>query len=189
VLEGLRVARNVGFDRIRLNAVAIKGLTEPDVIPLATFAREHRFELRFIEFMPLDAERKWRDDQVLSGDHIRAIIVKSIGQLLPVNRTDPSQPAVDYRYADHTARVGFINPVSHPFCGDCNRLRLTAEGQVRNCLFSTTEWDVRDLLRSGGSDADIMRQVLDCVSAKKSAHGIDSTDFQRPQRAMYQIGG
>lgn len=189
VLAGIHAAKRVGFDRIRLNAVAIKGITEPEVAPLAQFARDHGMEMRFIEFMPLDAEEHWQHDQVLGGEEIRRLIEEAIGPLEPADRPDPSQPATDFRFADGRGSVGFINPVTQPFCEDCNRLRLTAEGQVRNCLFSTVEWDARAILRGGGSDEDLAQLIRDCVQAKKPGHGIDSADFVRPQRAMYQIGG
>jgi cyclic pyranopterin phosphate synthase len=117
------------------------------------------------------------------------MIEREVGQLEPLTVVDPSQPATDFRYVDGGGRVGFINPVSQPFCGTCNRLRLTAEGQVRNCLFSAVEWDARALLRHGGSDAELTALVTACVSAKKAGHGIDTPDFVQPQRAMYQIGG
>lgn len=189
VLAGIHAAKRVGFQRIRLNAVAIKGITEPEIVPLANFSREHGMELRFIEFMPLDAEQNWDYEQVLSGDDIRASIEDAIGPLEPAARPDPSQPATDFRYTDGGGTIGFINPVTQPFCEDCNRLRLTAEGKVRNCLFSTVEWDARAILRGGGNDEELAQLVRDCVLAKKPGHGIDSADFQRPERAMYEIGG
>lgn len=189
VLAGIEAAQSVGFERIRLNAVAIAGLTEPEIVPLGHFARQHQLELRFIEYMPLDAEQRWDAGQVLTGNLIRQILEAEFGQLTPVERGDPSQPAVDYAFADGRGRIGFINPVSEPFCGACNRLRITAEGQLRNCLFSTEEWDARALLRNGGTDAELIELVRNCVAAKKPGHGIDSPDFLRPQRAMYQIGG
>ena len=189
VLAGIHAARRVGFEKIRLNAVAIKGITEAEVAPLAEFARDHGLEMRFIEFMPLDAEQHWQHDQVLGGGEIRKLIEEAIGPLVPADRPDPSQPATDFRFTDGRGTVGFINPVTQPFCEDCNRIRLTAEGQVRNCLFSTVEWDARTVLRGGGSDEDLARLVRDCVQAKKPGHGIDSADFVRPERAMYQIGG
>ena len=148
VLEGIAAAKAVGFEKIRLNAVAIRGITEAEVLPLARFARASQLELRFIEFMPLDAERNWNAEQVLAGAAIREVLQSEFGPLLPAERPDPSQPAVDYQFADGIGRIGFINPVSEPFCSTCNRLRLTAEGQVRNCLFSMEEWDARQLLRS-----------------------------------------
>jgi len=189
VLAGIHAAKRVGFKKIRLNAVAIKGITEPEVVPLTQFARDNDMEMRFIEFMPLDAEHNWHHDQVLSGEEIRAAIEQAIGPLEPANRPDPSQPATDFQFTDGSGTVGFINPVSQPFCEDCNRLRLTAEGQVRNCLFSTVEWDARAILRGGGNDGALSQLIRDCVRAKKPGHGIDSPEFLRPERAMYQIGG
>jgi cyclic pyranopterin phosphate synthase len=189
VIAGIHAAKRVGFERIRLNAVAIKGITEPEIVPLARFARENEMEMRFIEFMPLDAEQHWQHDQVLSGEEIRQQIEEAIGPLEPAPRPDPSQPATDFRFTDGSGTIGFINPVTQPFCEDCNRLRLTAEGQIRNCLFSTVEWDARAVLRGGGTDEELAELIRECVRAKKPGHGIDSADFVRPERAMYQIGG
>jgi cyclic pyranopterin phosphate synthase len=189
VLAGIFEAQRQGFRKIRLNTVAIRGLTEDEIVPLAHFAREHDLELRFIEFMPLDADQQWQDDRVLPGDEIRAWLEAEFGSLIPASRPDSSQPAMDYRFSDGVGTIGFIDPVSHPFCHECNRLRITAEGQIRNCLFSTVEWDARAVLRGGGSDQDLAELVRECVGAKKTGHGIDSPDFTRPERAMYQIGG
>ncbi len=189
VLDGIFAAKRAGFEKIRLNAVAIRGITEAEVVPLGRFARQHRIEMRFIEFMPLDAENNWQTGQVLSGKEIREILEVEFGPLIPLARDDPSQTAVDYKFADGIGRMGFINPVTQPFCGNCNRLRMTAEGKVRNCLFSTEEWDVRELLRSGGTDDQIAETVRRAVHAKKPGHGIDTDDFIKPERAMYQIGG
>jgi cyclic pyranopterin phosphate synthase len=188
VLAGIAAARRAGFDRIRLNAVAIRGITEAQILPLARFARDQHFELRFIEFMPLDAERHWQSDQVLSGEEIRERLEAEFGPLDAAPRPDASQPALDYEFAGG-GRVGFINPVSEPFCGACNRLRITADGKIRNCLFSTTEWDAREVMRIGGSDTELAELLRDCVLAKKPGHGIDDESFIRPERAMYQIGG
>jgi cyclic pyranopterin phosphate synthase len=189
VLAGIRAAKEAGFQKIRLNAVAIKGITEAEIVPLARFAREQQMEMRFIEFMPLDADDQWDHDQVLTGEEIRREIESAIGPLVLAPRPDPSQPASDFAYGDGGGVIGFINPVTQPFCHDCNRLRLTAEGKVRNCLFSTVEWDARAVLRGGGSDEDLAEIVRDCIWHKKPGHGIDSDQFVRPQRAMYQIGG
>jgi cyclic pyranopterin phosphate synthase len=189
VLAGIAAARAAGFDRIRLNAISIRGITEAEIVPLARFAREHGFELRFIEYMPLDADGRWDMQQVLGGDEVRAVIEREVGRLELAPANDPSQPATDYRYLDRGGRIGFINPVTHNFCGACNRLRLTAEGQVRNCLFSTVEWDAREVMRRGGADDELVQLVQDCVAAKKTGHGIDTPEFVKPQRAMYQIGG
>jgi cyclic pyranopterin phosphate synthase len=189
VLAGIDAAQDAGFEKIRLNAIAIQGLTEDEIVPLAQFARERGLELRFIEYMPLDAEHHWQASDVLNGDTIRRRLEVEFGPLVPVGRPHSSQPANDFVYADGRGRIGLIRPVSQPFCGDCDRLRLTAEGQVRNCLFSTAEWDARALLRGGGTDDQIANLVRDCVWAKAPAHGINSADFVRPERAMYQIGG
>jgi cyclic pyranopterin phosphate synthase len=188
VLAGLAAARRAGFAEIRINAVSIRGLTEDEIVPLARFCSREGFHLRFIEFMPLDAEEAWDRSRVLSGADVRAILEREIGPLVADAAGDPGQPAVDYRWADG-GRVGFINPVSQPFCDRCDRLRLTADGQFRNCLFSTTEWDVKAVLRGGGSDEEIAALLRQCVAAKKAAHGIDTPAFARPARAMYQIGG
>ncbi len=189
VLAGIFVAQRVGFEKIRLNALAIRGLNDDDIVPLGEFARRHALELRFIEFMPLDAEDNWQRERVMAGEEIRQRLEDAFCPLVPVRRDDPSQPAVDFHFADGRGRIGFISPVSQPFCESCNRLRITAEGQVRNCLFSTEEWDARALLRGGGTDAQIASLVEAAVGAKKAGHGIDSDEFIRPERAMYQIGG
>ncbi|MCU0959054.1 MAG: GTP 3',8-cyclase MoaA [Pirellulaceae bacterium] len=189
VMAGIDAARQVGFDKIRLNAVSLIGTTEEEVIPLAEFARSRDLELRFIEFMPLDAEGRWQPDGVLSGAAVRGLLEAHFGPLAPLPRDDPSQPAVDFAYADGTGRVGFINPVTEPFCGDCNRLRLSAEGQLRSCLFSTENWDVRALLRGGASDAAITDLTRACLMAKKAGRGTDDFEFVRPPHAMYQLGG
>ncbi|HEX3601898.1 MAG TPA: GTP 3',8-cyclase MoaA, partial [Lacipirellulaceae bacterium] len=189
VLAGIAAAQCVGFRQIRLNAIAIHGLTENEIVPLAGFARDRNLELRFIEYMPLDAEKHWQSADVLDGAAIRQILEDEFGPLLPAERPHSSQPATDFEYADGRGRIGLIQPISQPFCGDCDRLRLTAEGQIRNCLFSTAEWDARGILRSNGSDDELADLVRDCVRAKAPAHGINTVEFIRPERAMYQIGG
>jgi cyclic pyranopterin phosphate synthase len=189
VLQGLFAAQRAGFQRIKINTVAIRGSTEEDIVPLGRFARQHGFELRFIEFMPLDADARWGQDQVLPGKQILARLAEAICPLEPLPTTDPSQPAIDYQFADGIGRVGFINPVTQPFCSQCDRLRITAEGKLRNCLFSTVEWDLRALLRGGASDAELADMVRNCVAAKKAGHNINSAEFVKPDRAMYQIGG
>jgi cyclic pyranopterin phosphate synthase len=188
VLAGLEAAKRAGFAEIRINAVSIRGLTEAEIVPLARFCRREGFHLRFIEFMPLDAEEAWEPTQVLSGAEVRGMLEREIGPLVADRPADPGQPALDYRFADG-GRVGFINPVTRPFCDRCDRLRLTADGQLRNCLFSTVEWDARGLLRSGAGDEPLAAAIRDCVAAKRAAHGIDTPSFVRPARAMYQIGG
>ena len=189
VLAGLAAARAAGFRSIRINAVSIRGLSEAEIVPLAEFCRREALQLRFIEFMPLDAEGGWDEGQVLSGKEVRGILERAIGPLEPLPAADAGQPAVDWRWADGGGLVGFIDPVTSPFCDRCDRLRLTADGQFRNCLFSTTEWDARAVLREGGGDDDIAALLQACVAAKRAAHGIGSAAFERPARAMYQIGG
>jgi cyclic pyranopterin phosphate synthase len=188
VLAGLAAARAAGFRSLRINAVSIRGLSEEEIVPLAEFCRREGFHLRFIEFMPLDADGSWNAEQVLSGAAVRAILEREIGPLEPLPPADGGQPAVDWRWADG-GLIGFIDPVTSPFCDRCDRLRLTADGQFRNCLFSTTEWDARAVLRGGGSDDEIAALLQACVAAKRAAHGIGSPAFERPARAMYQIGG
>ncbi|MCA9217004.1 MAG: GTP 3',8-cyclase MoaA [Planctomycetales bacterium] len=188
VIAGIDAARKLPFHQIRLNAIAMRDITEPEIVPLAKFAFERAMELRFIEFMPLDADGNWETEKVLSGRETLHVLEREFGRAVPVSGNDPAQPAVDFTFANG-GRVGFINSVTQPFCQSCNRLRITAEGQVRNCLFSTSEWDVRALLRSGASDEQIVELVRESVSAKKRGHGIDSDSFERPARAMYQIGG
>ena len=189
VIAGIEAAQEVGFDNIRMNAVAIAGLTESDIVPLAKFARQRGLELRFIEFMPLDGDQQWNSKSVMTGSSIRKTIEREIGALVEVNRKLASQPAVDFAYADGQGRVGFIDPVSAPFCSACDRVRITAEGKLRNCLFSTQEWNLLELLRDGAKDSEVLDSIVQAVAQKKAGHGIDSDEFVRPRRAMYQIGG
>jgi len=188
-LAGIAAAKDAGFESTRINAVSIAGLTETDTVPLAKFCREQDLELRFIEFMPLDGDQNWQSGNVLTGEDLRTIIESKICTLRPAPRIYDAQPATDFEYVDGTGSVGFINPVSTPFCSKCDRLRLTAEGKLRNCLFSTVEWDIRGAIRGGKADSEIDSLIRDCVRAKKAGHGIDSSEFERPERAMYQIGG
>lgn len=187
VLNGITTAKEVGFDQIRLNAIAIKDLTEAEILPLVRFAGEHEMELRFIEFMPLDADENWTLEEVLTGAELRSMIESEFGELHTADRNDASQPAIDFTLQTGQ-RIGFINSVSEPFCGNCNRLRLTAEGGIRNCLFSDAEWNVRSLLRSG-SEQQVLELVRTSLGEKKRGHGKDDLDFLRPSKAMYQIGG
>ena len=194
VLAGIFAAQQAGFKKIRLNAIAIRDLTEHEIVPLARFARKHDLELRFIEFMPLDADRVWHEKNVLSGKVMRKILEQEICPLKTTRREDLSQPAIDYQFVDGKGKIGFINPVSEPFCNHCNRLRLTAEGKIHNCLFSSAEWDARALLRDklmddNRTDEELCQLLRECVGAKQPAHGIGEINFQQPPRAMYQIGG
>ena len=147
VIAGIHAARAAGFAPVKLNAVAIKGTNEADVVPLARFSREHGLELRFIEYMPLDAENRWERGKVLFADEILTLLAAEFGPLAPAPDQDQRAPAQDYLYADGGGRVGLIASVSRPFCMSCNRVRLTAEGKLRNCLFALDETDIRALLR------------------------------------------
>jgi cyclic pyranopterin phosphate synthase len=185
VLDGLRVAQQVGFHPIKVNAVSVRGLTEDEIVPFGRFARETGLEVRFIEYMPLDAENAWERDKVLFAAEIIDRLSQEIMPLVPLPSEDPNAPAADYVFADGVGRIGFIASVSQPFCCQCNRIRLTADGKLRNCLFSLEETDVRDLLRNGGTDEDVRRSV----AAKKEGHEINTARFIQPARPMYSIGG
>jgi cyclic pyranopterin phosphate synthase len=172
---------------IKVNAVALRGFTEQELLPFARFAREHPYEVRFIEFMPLDADRSWSREQVLTGAEIRAAI-DAVYPLEPAAR-EPHATARVFRFADGRGRIGFVNPVSEPFCADCNRIRLTADGRLRTCLFSLTETDLRGPLRAGADDAELERIVRDAVWRKELKHRIDDPGFVQPPRTMSAIGG
>jgi len=188
VLRGLEVL--AGFPEahpIKVNAVAMRGFTEDEVLPFARFAREHPYEVRFIEFMPLDADHAWDRDRMLSGAEVRAAVEEHFA-LEPEPR-EPSATARVYRFADGRGRIGFINPVSEPFCGDCNRIRLTADGRLRTCLFSLEETDLRAPMRAGCDDDELGRIVREAVWRKELKHGVNDPGFVQPRRSMSQIGG
>jgi cyclic pyranopterin phosphate synthase len=188
VLRGLEVLASFPEAHpIKVNAVAMRGFTEDEVLPFAHFAREHPYEVRFIEFMPLDADHAWTPDSVLSGEEIRAIIEQQWA-LEPVER-EPHATARVYRFADGRGSIGFINPVSEPFCGDCNRIRLTADGRLRTCLFSLNETDLRAPLRAGADDAELEQIVRDAVWRKELKHHVNEPGFVQPLRTMSAIGG
>jgi cyclic pyranopterin phosphate synthase len=188
VLRGLEVL--AGYPEahpIKVNAVAIRGFTEQEVLPFAQFARRTPYEVRFIEFMPLDGDRSWSADRVLTGAEIRAAI-EAVYPLEPLPREHHATARV-YRFADGRGRIGFINPVSEPFCGDCNRIRLTADGRLRTCLFSLRETDLRTPLRDGASDAELERLIREAVWRKELKHHVGEPGFVQPARTMSAIGG
>jgi cyclic pyranopterin phosphate synthase len=188
VLRGLEaLGRFPEAHPIKINAVAIRGFTEDEVLPFAEFARRTPYEVRFIEFMPLDADRAWSVDQVLTGAEIRAAI-DAVYPLEPTPR-EPSATARVYRFADGQGKVGFINPVSEPFCADCNRIRLTADGRLRTCLFSLNETDLRGPLRAGAADREIEQIIRDAVWRKELKHHVGEPGFIQPARTMSAIGG
>ena len=172
---------------IKVNAVAMRGFTEHEVLPFARFAREHPYEVRFIEFMPLDADRAWDLSQVLTGAETRAAIHAVFP--LEAEPREPSATARVYRFADGKGRIGFIDPVSDPFCGDCDRIRLTADGKLRTCLFSLGETDLLTPMRAGASDDDLEALLRDAVWRKELKHRVNEPGFVQPARSMSAIGG
>jgi cyclic pyranopterin phosphate synthase len=188
VMRGLEaIARHPQVWPIKVNAVALRGFTEEEALPFAEFARSTSFQVRFIEFMPLDGDHAWTQDQVLSGEEIRAI-VHEVYPLEELPREAHATARV-FRFADGRGELGFVNPVSEPFCGDCNRVRLTADGKLRTCLFSINETDLRAVLRSGASDAALEDAIRDAVWRKELKHHVGEPGFRQPPRTMSAIGG
>jgi cyclic pyranopterin phosphate synthase len=189
VLQGIEICQRMGYGPIKINAVAVKNLVEPDIVPLARFGRERGIEIRYIEFMPLDSQGLWDRGRVLLADDMIEMLAREIGPLREIPDADPRAPATEYEFADGGGRVGFIASVSRPFCLNCNRIRLTADGKFRYCLFAIEETDIRTLLRDGGPDEAIAEAVRGSVKAKWIGHQINSTQFVPPPRPMYSIGG
>jgi cyclic pyranopterin phosphate synthase len=188
VLRGLdALAQHPEVHPIKVNAVAMRGFTEEEAVAFADFARSTAFQVRFIEFMPLDADHAWTPDSVLTGDELRSLI-QAVHPLEEVPR-EPSSTARVFRFLDGQGEIGFVNPVSEPFCADCNRVRLTAEGKLRTCLFSLHETDLREPLRSGASDADLERLIREAVWRKELKHHVGERGFRQPARSMSAIGG
>jgi cyclic pyranopterin phosphate synthase len=188
VLRGLEtLAQFPDAHPIKVNAVALRGFTEDEALPFARFAREHPYQVRFIEFMPLDAGHTWSPDQVLSGDEIRAAIHAVYP--LEAEPREPHATARVYRFADGHGQIGFINPVSEPFCGDCDRIRITSEGKLRTCLFSLNETDLRGPMRAGATDDDLEQVIRDAVWRKELKHRVNEPGFVQPARPMSAIGG
>lgn len=202
VLAGIEAARRAGFSPIKLNAVSVRGLTENQIVPFGQLARETDTVVRFIEFMPLDADSQWQRDKVLFAHEIVALLEKQFGPLIPVRETGENigspglsilqpthAPAQDFQFADGRGRIGLIASVSQPFCQSCNRFRLTADGRLRNCLFSHDETDIRDMLRNGSPDSAIADAMIASIAAKAEGHEINTAKFVQPDRPMYSIGG
>uniref|UniRef100_A0A832I315 GTP 3',8-cyclase n=1 Tax=Eiseniibacteriota bacterium TaxID=2212470 RepID=A0A832I315_UNCEI len=188
VLAGLAAAKRAGLSPIKINAVLMRGFNEDEAVPLARWARDEGFELRFIEWMPLDHQKSWSRDRLVPADEILERVHAAF-PLEPAAGEDPSAPATLYRYRDGGGRVGVIASVTRPFCGHCDRIRLTADGQVRTCLFAHVEYDVRDLMRGGASDADVAVLLRAAVLRKEPGHLINSPRFVQPARGMSAIGG
>jgi cyclic pyranopterin phosphate synthase len=181
VLDGIETCRRLGYGPIKINAV--------DIVPLARYGRERGIEIRYIEFMPLDAQGLWERDRVLLADDMIAMLGREICPLEEIPDRDPRAPATEYRFTDGIGRVGFIASVSRPFCLNCNRIRLTSDGKLRYCLFAIEETDVRALLRGGAPEEAVADAIRASVSAKWIGHEINSQRFVPPPRPMYSIGG
>ena len=189
VFAGMSAAEAAGLAPVKVNVVLMRGVNDDEVLDFAAFARETGRPVRFIEYMPLDAAHAWERPDVVPAHEI----VERIDAVFPLeavgSRDDDPAPADRYRFADGSGEIGVIASVTDAFCGTCNRLRLTADGALRNCLFTTREWSVRDLLRSGASDTDLEALCRQVVWAKAAGHGIDTPGFAPPARSMSQIGG
>ncbi len=191
VLEGLEELEKYSqISPIKVNAVAMRGFTEDEIVPFALLARRKPYVIRFIEFMPLDADELWDRQSVLSGDEIKAIIEREVMPMVLVPSSDPAETSTRYRFQDGIGEMGFINPVSHPFCSACDRIRITAEGMLRTCLFAHIETDLKTVLRDGSSDEVLEETIRRAVWKKEMKHHInDGEAFKRTKRSMSQIGG
>ena len=189
VMEGIETCIRLGYGPIKINVVAVKDLIEPDIVPMARFGRERGIEIRYIEFMPLDSQGLWERGRVLLADDIISMLEREIGPLEEIPDRDPRAPATEYRFSDGVGRVGFIASVSRPFCLNCNRLRITADGHLRYCLFAVEETDIRALIRRNASEEEIAAAISGSVHAKWLGHEINSVRFVAPPRPMYSIGG
>jgi len=188
VINGILAAKRAGFDPVKVNAVSIRGITEAEVVPLAQFARKHGVEMRFIEYMPIGADH-WERDKVYFAHEILEQLEHEIAPLVPVEDYDPRAPAMEFRYTDGGGRVGIIASISRPFCMSCNRVRLTADGRLRNCLFALDEVDIKKMLRGGAGDSEIAAAIDANVRAKWEGHEINTSRFIKPLRTMHTIGG
>ena len=187
VLAGIAEAQVAGFSPMKVNAVVERGANDDEILDLVRYGRDNNVEVRFIEFMPLDASNEWERKKVVSQDEIVATIAAEFPlELMPARG---AAPADRWRFLDGKGTVGVIPSVTHPFCGDCDRVRLTSDGQFRTCLFATDESDIRSLLRNGGTDAEIAELIQVAVGAKWAGHQINQVNFIRPNRSMSQIGG
>lgn len=188
VLDGLDTARKVGFKSIKINAVAVRNFSETEIMSLIEMGRSDGFEIRFIEFMPLDSDKVWERDKVLFGHEI-VDLIKEKYELVPIDNSLEIGPASEYNFADGNGKIGIITAVSNPFCDHCNRIRMTADGKLRTCLFSTQETNLKELIRSGATDETIIETIKQAVLVKEPGHKINLDDFERPTRAMHAIGG
>ncbi|HAH43244.1 GTP 3',8-cyclase MoaA [Gimesia sp.] len=189
VRAGIQSAHDAGFDPVKINAVSIRNLTEEEIVPFGKLARETGAEIRFIEFMPLDADNQWERDKVLFAHEIQEILSQGIMPLVPQEQSDKSAPASNFVFEDGVGRIGFISSISAPFCMSCNRFRITADGKLRNCLFSLEETDIRAMFKANAPDEEIIAAIRGSITAKKEGHEINTARFIQPDRPMYSIGG
>ena len=189
VLDGIDAAIEAGLAPVKLNAVMMRGVNDDELLDFAAFGRDRNVHVRFIEFMPLDADNLWEREKVLFAQEIQEALSTGIMPLVPVPGQDPHAPASEFMFEDGVGRIGFISSVSRPFCLSCDRFRITADGKLRNCLFSLEETDVRALLRGDATDTQIAQAIRECVRAKKEGHEINTARFVQPSRPMYSIGG
>jgi cyclic pyranopterin phosphate synthase len=188
VIAGLEKARAVGFTPIKVNVVLMRGVNDDEAVPLARWGRDNGYQVRFIEWMPLDYQHGWSREKLVPADEILGAIGAEF-PLEPLEANDPSAPATLYRYRDGRGTVGVIASVTHPFCGHCDRIRLTADGQIRTCLFSLREYDFRTAMRSGADDEAVADLLRAAVWRKEPGHLINSPFFKQPERGMSAIGG
>lgn len=187
VLAGISEASKAGFDIVKVNTVVERGANEDEILDMARYGRDNGVQVRFIEFMPLDASNIWERNKVVTQDEIVSVISSEFPlEIVPARG---AAPADRWRYLDGKGTVGVIPSVSKPFCADCDRVRLTSDGQFRTCLFATDEFDLRNLLRNGGSDDEIADLIVHAVGTKWAGHQINQVNFIRPNRSMSQIGG
>jgi cyclic pyranopterin phosphate synthase len=190
VLDGLEsLEQYPAIHPIKVNAVAMRQFTEEEVIDFAELARRKPYIVRWIEFMPLDADQIWTKDDILAGKEILTILENHYGPLTPIVPDNHAETARRYSFPDGRGEVGFINPISEPFCAECDRIRLTAEGKIRTCLFSLEESDLRSILRNGGTDEELALAIRTAVRGKERKHFIGDTKFKRSSRTMSMIGG
>ncbi|MDB5337042.1 MAG: moaA 2 [Planctomycetaceae bacterium] len=189
VLEGIKAAQRVGFEPVKVNAVSVRGMTEDEIVKFGHFARETGVEIRFIEFMPLDADNAWEREKVLFAHEILEKLATEIMPLVPCPNQNPHAPATEFQFEDGVGKIGIIASISQPFCMSCDRFRITADGKLRNCLFSLEETDVRGMLRGGASEAEIADAIRESIASKKEGHEINTARFIQPDRPMYSIGG
>ncbi|HQZ34067.1 MAG TPA: GTP 3',8-cyclase MoaA [Ilumatobacteraceae bacterium] len=187
VLDGIEAAKEAGFAPVKINAVIERGVNDDEIVDLARYGRDNDVEMRFIEFMPLDASGHWMNDKVVGQDEIVAALSAEFPlELVPARG---AAPADRWRYLDGRGTVGVIPTVTKPFCGDCDRVRMTADGQFRTCLFATTEFDLLKMMRAGATDDQVADEIQRAVGTKWAGHQINQVTFVKPRRSMSQIGG